>query len=55
MLNPDLTYRQIWMDGRALEPEPNPAWMGCFAGRWELQIVLAREASLVDGAALAAL
>jgi len=20
MLNPDLTYRQIWMDGRALEP-----------------------------------
>ena len=28
MLNPDLTYRQIWMDGRALEPEPNPSWMG---------------------------
>src|SRR6185503_12158645 len=21
MLNPDLTYRQIWMDGRTLEPE----------------------------------
>ena len=28
MLNPDLTYRQIWMDGRALEAEPIPSWMG---------------------------
>jgi hypothetical protein len=35
MLNPDLTYRQIWMDGRALEPEPNPTWMGYSVGRWE--------------------
>jgi hypothetical protein len=35
MLNPDLTYRQIWMDGRALESEPNPAWMGYSIGRWD--------------------
>jgi hypothetical protein len=35
MLNPDLTYRQIWMDGRALEAEPNPAWMGYSVGHWE--------------------
>src|SRR5215510_9881475 len=35
MLNPDLTYRQIWMDGRTLEPEPNPSWMGYSVGRWE--------------------
>ena len=35
MLNPDLTYRQIWMDGRALEPSPNPSWMGYSVGRWE--------------------
>ena len=35
MLNPDLTYRQIWMDGRALEPEPNVSWMGYSVGRWE--------------------
>jgi hypothetical protein len=35
MLNPDLTYRQIWMDGRMLEPEPNPSWMGYSVGRWE--------------------
>jgi hypothetical protein len=35
MLNPDLTYRQIWMDGRKLEAEPNPSWMGYSVGRWE--------------------
>jgi hypothetical protein len=35
MLNPDLTYRQIWMDGRALEPDPNPSWMGYSVGRWD--------------------
>jgi hypothetical protein len=35
MLNPDLTYRQIWMDGRELEREPNPSWMGYSVGRWE--------------------
>jgi hypothetical protein len=35
MLNPDLTYRQIWMDGRPLEPDPNPSWMGYSVGRWE--------------------
>jgi len=35
MLNPDLTYRQIWMDGRKLETNPNPSWMGYSVGRWE--------------------
>jgi hypothetical protein len=35
MLNPDLTYRQIWMDGRKLETTPNPSWMGYSVGRWE--------------------
>ena len=35
MLNPDLTYRQIWMDGRSLEANPNPSWMGYSVGRWE--------------------
>jgi hypothetical protein len=35
MLNPDLTYRQIWMDGRTLETAPNPSWMGYSVGRWE--------------------
>jgi hypothetical protein len=35
ILNPDLTYRQVYMDGRALEADPNPAWMGYSVGRWD--------------------
>jgi hypothetical protein len=35
ILNPDLTYRQIYLDGRALETSPNPSWMGYSVGRWE--------------------
>jgi hypothetical protein len=35
MLNPDLTYRQIWMDGRTLETDPNVSWMGYSVGRWD--------------------
>jgi hypothetical protein len=35
ILNPDLTYRQIFTDGRALEPDPLPIWMGYSVGRWD--------------------
>jgi hypothetical protein len=35
ILNPDLTYRQIFMDGRKLETAPNPSWMGYSVGHWE--------------------
>lgn len=35
MLNPDLTYRQIFMDGRTLEQSPNPSWMGYSVGHWD--------------------
>ena len=35
MLNPDLTYRQIFMDGRKLEADPNPSWMGYSVGHWD--------------------
>jgi len=35
MLDQDLTYRQIFLDGRPLEKEPNPTWMGYSVGRWE--------------------
>jgi hypothetical protein len=34
-LSQDMTYRQIYMDGRALEAAPNPSWMGYSVGRWE--------------------
>jgi hypothetical protein len=35
ILNPDLTYRQIFLDGRSLESAPNPTWMGYSVGHWE--------------------
>lgn len=35
ILNPDLTYRQVFLDGRALESAPNPTWMGYSVGRWD--------------------
>ena len=35
ILNEDLTYRQIFMDGRALESAPYPTWMGYSVARWE--------------------
>jgi hypothetical protein len=35
MLDEGLTYRQIFLDGRALEPDPNPSWMGYSVGHWE--------------------
>ena len=35
MLNDDLTHRQIFMDGRQLEKDPNPSWMGYSVGRWD--------------------
>src|SRR5579863_8423805 len=33
ILNPDLTFRQIILDGRALETSPNPSWMGYSVGQ----------------------
>lgn len=35
ILNPDLTYRQVFMDGRKLEADPLPTWMGYSVGRWD--------------------
>jgi hypothetical protein len=35
LLGEDLTYRQIFLDGRQLPKEPNPAWMGYSIGHWE--------------------
>jgi hypothetical protein len=35
LLDEGLTYRQIFLDGRALETDPNPSWMGYSVGRWE--------------------
>jgi hypothetical protein len=35
ILNDDLTYRVIFMDGRQLETDPAPSWEGYSVGRWE--------------------
>jgi hypothetical protein len=35
MLNDDLSYRVIFMDGRELEANPAPSWMGYSVGRWD--------------------
>jgi hypothetical protein len=35
ILNDDLTYRVIHTDGRELEADPAPSWMGYSVGRWD--------------------
>ena len=35
MLYDDLVHRDIFMDGRALESDPNPTWLGYSVGRWD--------------------
>ena len=35
LLYADLKYRQIFLDGRELEEEPLPTWMGYSVGRWQ--------------------
>jgi len=48
VLNADLTYRQIFMDGRALESDPNPTWMGYSVGRWENDTLVVESAGFND-------
>ena len=35
ILYEDLTYRQIFLDGRELPKDPNPSWMGYSVGHWD--------------------
>jgi hypothetical protein len=35
ILYEDLTYRQIFLDGRELPSDPNPTWMGYSTGHWD--------------------
>jgi hypothetical protein len=35
VLNDDLTFRQIFLDGRSLPADPNPTFMGYSTGRWD--------------------
>jgi len=48
ILNNDLTYRQIFMDGRALETDPSPSWMGYSVGRWDGDTLVVDSAGFND-------
>jgi hypothetical protein len=48
ILNPDLTYRQIFLDGRSLESAPNPSWMGYSVGRWDGDTLVVESAGFND-------
>src|SRR5919106_2097199 len=48
ILNDDLTYRVIHMDGRELEANPAPSWMGYSVGRWDGDTLIVDSAGYND-------
>src|SRR3954447_23069040 len=44
----DLSYRQIFLDGRDLPRDPNPNWMGYSVGRWEGDTLVVTTAGFND-------
>jgi hypothetical protein len=42
------SYRQIFMDGRPLPKDPNPAWMGYSIGHWDGDTLVVNSAGFVD-------
>ena len=42
------TYRQIFMDGRALPKDPNPSWWGYSVGHWEGDTLVVESAGFND-------
>jgi len=44
----DLSYRQIFVDGRALPDDPNPTWMGYSIGRWDGDTLVVESAGFND-------
>jgi hypothetical protein len=48
ILNDDLTYRVIHTDGRELETEPAPSWMGYSVGRWDGDTLVVDSAGFND-------
>jgi hypothetical protein len=44
----DLSYRQIFLDGRDLPRDPNPTWMGYSVGRWDGDTLVVTTAGFND-------
>ncbi len=44
----DLTYRQIFLDGRSLPKDPNPTWMGYSVGHWDGDTLVIESAGFND-------
>jgi len=44
----DLSYRQIFLDGRTMPADPNPTWMGYSIGRWEGDTLVVDSAGFND-------
>jgi hypothetical protein len=44
----DLSYRQIFLDGRAMPRDPNPNWMGYSVGRWDGDTLIVETAGFND-------
>ena len=42
------TFRQIFMDGRALPTDPEPSWYGYSVGRWEGDVLVVETAGFND-------
>ena len=48
ILDEHLIYRQIFLDGRELPKDPNPAWMGYSVGHWEGDTLVVESAGYND-------
>jgi len=48
ILHEDAPTRQVFMDGRQLPEDPNPAWMGYSVGRWEGDTLVVESAGFND-------
>ena len=45
----DVTYRQIFTDGRTLPKDPEPSWNGYSIGKWEKDTLVVQTIGLRDG------
>lgn len=46
----DTTFRQIYTDGRRLDPDDDPAWMGHSVGHWDGEVLVVDTAGVKEAA-----